>query len=273
MLLFAVISYFACLGSAVYAMGFLGNFVVEKSVDAAAWLSLGEPLIANICLLMLFALQHGAMARTSFRVWLSARIDTSLERSVYCLTSSISLLVLMLLWQPLGGIVWVLSSPVAWATVMGLYFLGWALTFYASFLVNHFELFGLRQAFIAYEGGRPALPRLQTSGLYSHTRHPMYLGCLIVLWSAPTMTLSRLLLAAGVTIYLLIGIQLQERDLESELPEYRQYKRKVPMLLPSWRRCLSNGAVEQGQVFEAKTRCVLSHEKRGRLRHRFSLKF
>ena len=186
----------------------------------------------------MFGLQHSGMARTSFKRWLRARLHRCLERGTYVLASCIAIVVLMALWQPMGGIVWSINQPLLSDAIYGVYFAGWALMFYATFLINHFELFGVYQVWTVVRKRAPENAVFRTPGIYRHVRHPIYLGWLMVVWASPVMTVTHLVFAAGMTIYMLIGIQLEERDLATELPEYAQYKRKVPMLLPSRRRRL-----------------------------------
>jgi protein-S-isoprenylcysteine O-methyltransferase Ste14 len=142
-------------------------------------------------------------------------------------------------WQPMGGVVWACDDAILTRLIYAAYFSGWGLMLCASFLINHFELFGLAQAWTACQGGRCVAPKLRTRGIYRHIRHPIYLGWLLVVWASPVMTASHLVFATGMTVYVLIVIQFEERDLVIELPDYRQYKRKVPMLIPSWRKRLS----------------------------------
>jgi protein-S-isoprenylcysteine O-methyltransferase Ste14 len=206
------------------------------------------------------------MARKSFKRWLHARMSRCLERSTYVLASSIAMIVVLVLWQPMGGIVWSLSNVFGSRAIHAVYFSGWGLMIYATFLMDHFEMFGLRQAWTAYQGGECGSPKFRTPGLYRRVRHPIYLGWLFILWASPVMTVTHLVFAAGMTIYILVGIQLEERDLAVELPDYQQYKRKVPMLLPSTRKrllqeadsdrdatvlsCDSRGATRFAETFE-----------------------
>ena len=243
MLLYGVLAYLVFILTIAYCVAFFGNLFVARTIDAAAAVPVGEALLVNVGLLFLFGLQHSGMARKSFKRWLHARMSRCLERSTYVLVSSVALIALMAFWQPMGGVVWAFDGAVITKVIYSAYFLGWGTMFSATFLLNHFELFGLSQAWTAYQGGDCSEPRLRTPGLYRHIRHPIYLGWLLVVWASPVMTVTHLVLAAGMTIYVLIGIQFEERDLADELPEYRQYKRKVPMLLPSWRkRLLQDGA-------------------------------
>ena len=176
------------------------------------------------------------MARPAFKRWLGARLPASMERSTYVLFSSAALLLLFAAWQPLGGVLWDLGHPTARLVLTVLYFTGWALVFASTFYINHFDLFGLRQSVLAFRG-RPYAPLHFVTPLpYRYTRHPLYLGFLIAFWSAPTMTWSHLLFALATTGYILIAIQLEERDLVAAHPEYADYRRTVPMLIPGLRR-------------------------------------
>ncbi len=238
MLLYGVLAYLVFILTIAYCVAFFGNLFVARTIDAAAVVPLGEALLVNVGLLLLFGLQHSGMARKSFKHWLHARMSRCLERSTYVWASSGTLVGVMAFWQPMGGVVWSFDGALVTKLIYIAYFAGWTTMFVATFLINHFELFGLSQAWTAYQGGDCAEPRLKTPGLYRHVRHPIYLGWLLVVWASPVMTATHLVFAAGMTIYVLIGIQLEERDLADELPEYRQYKRKVPMLLPSWHKRL-----------------------------------
>ena len=237
-LLYGILSYFVFILTIVYSIGFFGNLLVARTIDAAPIVPLGEALAVNFGLLLLFGLQHSGMARKPFKRWLHARMSRCLERSTYVLMSSVALIVVITFWQPMGGIVWSVSNVIMSRAIYAFYFAGWSLMIYATFLMDHFEMFGLRQAWTAHQGGECWATEFRTPGLYRHVRHPIYLGWLLILWSSPVMTVTHLVLAAGMTIYMLIGIQFEERDLAAELPDYRQYIRKVPMLLPSLRKRL-----------------------------------
>lgn len=236
--LYGILAYTAFLLTIAYSIAFFGNFVVARTIDAVAVLPFGEALAVNVGLLILFGLQHSGMARKFFKNWLHARINRSLERSTYVLVSSVAIVLVMALWQPMGGVVWSVSGPLFSKVIVAVYFAGWALMVHATFLINHFELFGLRQAWRAKPAGEWRKAEFRTPGLYRRVRHPIYLGWLLILWASPVMTVAHLVFAAGMTIYTLIGIEFEERDLAAEMPDYQQYKRKVPMLVPSWRKRL-----------------------------------
>lgn len=231
-LLYGLLAYLLFLITILYAIGFVGNLIVPKSIDSGRTVSLTQALLVDAALLLLFALQHSGMARPAFKRWLGRRLPTSIERSTYVLASSAALLLLFAAWQPLGGVVWDLSHPMARTGLTVLYFTGWALVFASTFYINHFDLFGLRQSLLAFRG-RPYTPvHFVTPLPYRYTRHPLYLGFLIAFWSAPTMTWSHLLFSIATTGYILVAIQLEERDLVAAHPEYADYRRSVPMLIP-----------------------------------------
>jgi methanethiol S-methyltransferase len=219
----------------LYAIGFLGNVAVPKSLDSGAtdpWLT---ALSIDLGLLSLFALQHSVMARQGFKRLLTRIIPAAAERSTYVLASSLALLLLFWQWRPLGGTVWEVQHEVARAVLYGGFAFGWTLVFVATIVINHFDLFGLRQAWRAFRGQpQTALP-FKTPLLYRMVRHPLYVGWLFAFWSTPSMTVTHLLFAVVTTGYILVAIQLEERDLMSAHPEYAEYRRRVPMLVPAWR--------------------------------------
>ncbi|MEM9208766.1 MAG: methanethiol S-methyltransferase [Pseudomonadota bacterium] len=242
---YGVVSYALFFAVFLYSIGFIGNIAVPRSIDSAPTLPLGTALLIDTALLALFAVQHSGMARPAFKRWLTRFIPEAAERSTYVLLSTVCLAVLMAYWAPLGGVVWQVGSRWAEISLIGLYVASWLLLLYATFLINHFDLFGLRQVWHALQG--KALPPLRfvTPTLYRIVRHPIYVGWLGIVWFTPTMTVTHLVFALGATGYILIGIKLEERDLESAHPEYAQYKRKVPALIPSPSRRLSAPAPVQ----------------------------
>jgi protein-S-isoprenylcysteine O-methyltransferase Ste14 len=237
--LYALLAYLSFAATTAYAVAFFGNLFVSRTIDAAATVPLGQALFVNTGLLAAFALQHSGMARPPFKAWFTRRVPQVAERSTYVLVSSIALAVLMLMWQPMGGVVWLVDHGVARALIMLAYGLGWLLMIWATCLIDHLELFGLRQAWCHYRGHAPYRePAFKAPAAYRFMRHPIYAGWLIVLWASPVMTMSHLVIAAGLTLYVCAGIRFEERELEQRHPYYDQYRRKVPMLLPSWRRRL-----------------------------------
>ncbi|MGI9265598.1 MAG: methanethiol S-methyltransferase [Gammaproteobacteria bacterium] len=240
--IYGVLSYALFFVTFLYAIGFVGNLIVPLSIDSAPTLPLGDALLIDLALLTLFAVQHSGMARPAFKRWLTRFIPEAAERSTYVLLSTVCLAVLMYFWAPLGGVVWQATSQWSDFLLIGLYLASWVLLLYATFLINHFDLFGLRQVWFALrEKDLPALSFV-TPALYRIVRHPIYVGWLGIVWFTPTMTVTHFVFAAGATLYILVGIKLEERDLENAHPEYSQYKRKVPGLIPSLSRRLNRTA-------------------------------
>jgi len=231
-LLYGVIAYAIFFAVFCYTPGFVGNFLVPKSIDATPTSSLGLAFLVNAGLLGLFAMQHSVMARPSFKRWFTRIIPGSAERSTYTLFSSLALIVLFWFWQPMGGVVWQVDNEIGRALLWGGLVFGWLLVLGVSFLINHFDLFGLRQVWI-YFLNRPYVPvKFATPGLYKHVRHPLYVGWLLLFWCTPTMKAAHLLFAVLTTGYILVGLYFEERDLQDTHPEYADYKRNTPMFVP-----------------------------------------
>ena len=242
---YGVVSYALFFGVFLYAIGFIGNIGVPRSIDGDPTLPLGTALLIDVALLALFAIQHSGMARPAFKRWLTRFIPEAAERSTYVLLSTICLGLLMAYWAPLGGVVWQVGSRWAEISLISLYLASWLLLLYVTFLINHFDLFGLRQVWYALRD-KPVQPlKFVTPTLYRLVRHPLYVGWLGIVWFTPTMTVTHLVFALGATGYILIGIKLEERDLEAAHPEYAQYKRKVPALIPSLSRRLTRSVTTQ----------------------------
>jgi protein-S-isoprenylcysteine O-methyltransferase Ste14 len=216
-----------------YTILFIGNILVTPSLDSPGDGNLLEALIINISLLGAFALQHSIMARPAFKRVFTKVIPTEIERSTYVLASSVLMGLIVYFWQPLGGIIWQLTDPTAIAVVYGIFATGWAILFLASFQLNHFDLFGLRQVWLHFRGKPYTYLPFKTPWLYRYTRHPLYVGLMIGLWATPTMTIAHLVFAVLCTGYIFIGVRLEEHDLERALPEYKQYKQQVPMFMPA----------------------------------------
>lgn len=226
-------SYLTFFVTILYAIGFVGNFVVPKSIDTGEPGSLVRAILINSALLGAFAIQHTIMARKPFKRWIVQFIPAAAERSTYVLIASLILLATFYAWQPMPDIVWQASGEMAQLLLTSIYFLGWFLVFFATFLINHFDLFGLRQVYLELRDRRYRPLVFRTAGLYKFVRHPLLLGFLIAFWSAPVMTQGRLLFALLTTAYIFIGIQFEERDLEGEHGSaYRAYQQEVPMLIP-----------------------------------------
>jgi protein-S-isoprenylcysteine O-methyltransferase Ste14 len=221
----------------LYAVGFVGNFLVPKSIDSGGPIPLVETLLVDLVLLGLFAVQHSGMARPGFKRQWTRLVPEPIERATYVLLASAILLLLFWQWRPLAQPVWSIEQPLLAGLVQAVFWFGWALVLASTFLINHFELFGLRQVFAFMAGRRLPPPTFHIPLLYRLIRHPIYLGFLMAFWATPEMTLGHLLFAVGTTGYILIGIQLEERDLVAVFGQpYRTYRQQVGMLLPSPRR-------------------------------------
>jgi protein-S-isoprenylcysteine O-methyltransferase Ste14 len=235
-LAYGTLSYVIFFLTFLYAIGFIGNLVVPKSLDSPAtdpWLM---ALAIDLALLSLFAVQHSLMARQGFKRLITRVIPVAAERSTYVLASSLALILLFWQWRPLGGIVWQVDHEIGRALLYAGFAFGWGLVLVTTFVINHFDLFGLRQSWRAFRGQPQASLRFVTPSLYKVVRHPLYVGWFFAFWSTPTMTVTHLLFAVMTTAYILVAIQLEERDLMRAHPEYADYRRRVPMLVPSLRQ-------------------------------------
>jgi protein-S-isoprenylcysteine O-methyltransferase Ste14 len=230
--LYGVVCYVVFLGVFLYAIGFIGNLWVPKTMDSPREVALMEALLINLGLLGLFAVQHSVMARPAFKRWWTRLIPEPAERSTYVLFSSLALIALFWWWQPMGGIVWDVTSTAGVNALYVTYAAGWALLLYCTFLIDHFDLFGLRQVWLFARGKPYTSVPFRTPWLYRQVRHPLYVGWLMIFWATPTMTVAHLVFAIMTTAYILVAIQLEERDLIAAHPEYADYRRRVPMLLP-----------------------------------------
>ena len=215
----------------VYGIGFIGGFVTPTRLDGPLTRPLTEALAINLGLLALFAVQHSGMARPGFKRWWTRIIPECVERSTYVLVSSLLLAAFYVWWKPLGFTLWT-TEGTARLAVITLYGVGWALLFYSTLLIDHFDLFGLRQVWRRLRDQQYTSPRFYTPSLYRLVRHPLYVGWLVIFWAAPTMTLAHLLFAVMTTAYILIAIRLEERDLMDSHPEYAAYRARTPMLIP-----------------------------------------
>ena len=234
---YGTVAYGLFLGAILYAIGFVTGIHVPKTVDSGPAPGLIEALVVNLLLLTLFAVQHSGMARQPFKQWLMRFLSPALERSTFVLLSSLVLCLLFWQWRPMPTVVWDAQVPILGTALLAISLSGWGLVFASTFMINHFELFGLHQV-VNYLRRRD-MPRTQfkTPGLYRVVRHPIYLGFIIAFWITPLMTLGHLLFASVTTGYILLGIMLEERDLTALFgDEYRQYRRRVAMLFPSFRR-------------------------------------
>ncbi|MCC7547377.1 MAG: isoprenylcysteine carboxylmethyltransferase family protein [Burkholderiales bacterium] len=233
MFAYGVFAYLVFLGTALYAIGFIGGFLVPTTLDGSPRLPLWQALAIDTLLLGLFAVQHSVMARPAFKRWWTRVVPEPVERSTYVLFSSVALLLLFAFWQPMGGVVWDVQGMDGRVALYALYAFGWALVFATTFLINHFDLFGLRQVWLHLRGQPYTHLRFVTPGPYRLVRHPLYVGWLFAFWATPTMTVAHLVFALATTAYILIAIQFEERDLIAAHGEdYRLYRARVPMLVP-----------------------------------------
>jgi protein-S-isoprenylcysteine O-methyltransferase Ste14 len=234
--LFGAVAYLTFLITILYAIGFVSGLVVPKAIDSGAKSATFEAIAVNLALMSLFAIQHSVMARKWFKQWWTQFIPSAIERSTYVLCASLTLLLLFWQWRPMPAIVWHIEEPEMAAVVTGLSFVGWAIVFTSTFLINHFELFGLHQVANNLAGREMPAPVFRTPFFYKLVRHPIYLGFIIAFWAAPTMSAGHLLFAAVTTAYIFVGILLEERDLVGMFgDEYRRYRERVSMLVP-WRK-------------------------------------
>ena len=216
----------------LYGIGFIGGFFTPTMLDGAPRRPLSEALLIDLGLLTLFAVQHSVMARPAFKRWWTRFVPEAVERSTYVLMSSLALAVMYVFWEPIGGVIWT-TSGVAREIVIAIYLLGWALLLYTTFLIDHFDLFGLRQVFLPLIGRPYTRVPFRTPLPYRYVRHPLYLGFLLAFWMTPTMTLAHLVFAIATTAYIVLAIQFEEKDLVAEYgAAYERYRRGVPMLLP-----------------------------------------
>ncbi len=231
---FGLFSYMVFFLTFVYAVGFIGNLYVPKSMDSAARMSFLPALVIDALLLLIFAVQHSVMARPAFKEVLTRFIPTAAERSTYVLLSSLALIALFVFWQPIGGIVWNVTNPVVRNGINSVFGLGFALVFVATLLINHFDLFGVRQVAL-YLARKPyTYLEFRTPVFYRYVRHPLYVGWLIAFWATPTMTGAHLLFAVLTSAYILMAIRWEERDLVIvHGSKYQDYQRRVPKLIPS----------------------------------------
>ncbi|MDE1923114.1 MAG: isoprenylcysteine carboxylmethyltransferase family protein [Gammaproteobacteria bacterium] len=217
----------------LYLIGFLANVLVPKGIDGGVPAGIGTAVPIDLALIALFGLQHSVMARPTFKKRLTALLPESVERSTFVLASSLALIALYAWWRPLPQVIWSAQAPLLRTVLWAVLLAGFGIVFLVSFMIDHFDLFGLRQVWFGLLGRAYRHPPFQVTYLYKVVRHPLYLGLLMGLWATPHMTLGHLLFAIGMTGYLLIGIQYEERDLERFLGEdYRRYRQQVPMLVP-----------------------------------------
>jgi methanethiol S-methyltransferase len=248
------LSYLTFLATFLYAICFIGNFGVPRTLDGPASGPFIISLAIDVGLLALFAVQHSVMARKWFKDWWTQYVPKPIERSTYVLFASLALILLFWQWRPLGGVIWSIEDPFGRLLLRSLFAFGWVLVLLSTFLINHFDLFGLRQVWLHLTGRPYGTLRFATPGPYRLVRHPLYVGWLLVFWMTPTMSLAHLLFSLATTAYILLAIQFEERDLIREHGEaYETYRRSVPMLVPfSGKRAIDkqsrteSGLMDQG---------------------------
>ena len=219
--------------SLLYAIGFTGDLVVPKTIDSGPRAGLALSLVVNLVLLGLFAVQHTVMARPAFKRWWTKIVPDPLERSTYVLAASLLLFLLYWQWRPLPAVIWNVESAASHAALMALFWTGWLIVLASSFMVDHFDLFGLRQVWLHLRRREYRHLPFCASLLYRYLRHPLMLGLIVAFWATPLMTVGHLLFAIGTTAYILVGIQFEEHDLIRLLgQDYVDYRRRVPMLIP-----------------------------------------
>jgi len=230
--IFGVVSYVIFFATFLYAAGFVGNLFVPKAIDSIPQVPMMQALLINLGLLGLFAFQHSFMARPFFKRWLTRYIPKAAERSTYVLVSSLLLIGLFWFWQPMGGLIWNVQDESAQILLHIVFAFGWLLVLVSTFLINHFDLFGLRQVWLNLNNRPYTELEFKMPWVYRLIRHPLYLGWLFAFWATPTMTIAHLVFAAATTAYIFIAIQLEERDLMAAHPEYAKYRQTTPMIIP-----------------------------------------
>jgi methanethiol S-methyltransferase len=234
--LYGLVAYFAFFGTILYAIGFVMGLVVPKTIDTGAASSTTQAVVVDLLLMSLFAVQHSVMARRQFKEWWTQYVPKSVERSTYVLLASLALVLLFWQWRPIPDVLWQVTDPRIAMGITGVSLVGWVLVFASTFLINHFELFGLHQVANNLVGRDMPAAKFKVPMWYKLVRHPIYLGFIIAFWVAPVMTVGHALFAAVTTAYILVGIALEERDLvELFGDEYRRYRERVSMLIP-WRK-------------------------------------
>lgn len=233
--IYGLLSYVLFFVVFLYAIGFVGDIVVPKTINSGNDMTANWPMavIINLLLLTVFALQHSIMARPGFKKWWTKFIPWSIERSTYVLLSSLALILIYHFWQPLQGVIWHVDNPAGANILIALFWLGWLIVLASTFMISHFELFGLKQVYMNLKQKQFSSTDFKMPMLYKFVRHPIMLGFIIAFWATPHMTVGHLLFAAVTTAYILVALQFEERDLMKMFGErYREYRKKVPMVFP-----------------------------------------
>jgi protein-S-isoprenylcysteine O-methyltransferase Ste14 len=231
--LYGIVAYLIFAVVIIYSLGFVSGLVVPKTIDSGSAGPLVESIIINLVLMTIFALQHSVMARPQFKKWWTRIVPQPVERSTYVLFASLALALVFWQWRPIPGVVWEVKEPTIAASLLYLGVFGWVLVFISTFMINHFELFGLHQVANNLTGKPMPALKFKTPMLYNVVRHPIYLGFIIFVWATPVMTAGHLLFAAVVTAYIFVGIALEEHDLIAAFgDEYRRYRQRVAMIVP-----------------------------------------
>ncbi len=236
--IYGITAYVLFLGAFLYAIGFVGDFIVPKTINSGTETTFVTALLINALILSVFAIQHSLMARPVFKKWVTRFISPAIERSTYVLLSSLALILIFWQWQPLTGLVWQIENKTMSLLLTGIFFTGWLIVLLSTFMINHFELFGLTQIYNNLKNKRTPNPHFQINYLYGVVRHPIMLGFLIAFWATPTMTVGHFIFSLTTSLYILIAVKfLEERDLKKAIgKEYELYQKQVPMLIPYTKR-------------------------------------
>ena len=233
-LVYGIISYIAFFVIFLYSIGFVGNFIVPKSIDSGPEdTAIISAIIVNVILLSVFALQHSIMARPAFKRWWTRFIPTAIERSTYVLLSSLALALIFCFWQPITGVIWSVENPVGTQIINIVFWMGWLIVLLSTFMINHFDLFGLRQVYLEFKEKEYTSLGFKNPWFYQYVRHPIMTGFIIAFWATPHMTVGHLLFSVVTTLYIMVALQFEEHDLVQYFgDEYRDYKKRVSMLFP-----------------------------------------